>query len=65
MLWNGGAGGVWSLTANVNWQLNGFVRIRPEIKFHSFDAESGSRGLFDDGQEDDQMVVLLNLFVQF
>ncbi|WP_334028593.1 outer membrane beta-barrel protein [Alteromonas sp. P256] len=65
VLWGGARGDVTSITANLSWQLNRFVRIRPELRYDDFSGDSNSVGLFNDGTASSQALGLLNVFVHF
>lgn len=65
ILWSsrGASGGnVFSLTGALEWQPTPQLRIRPEVRFDSYNG--GGNGIFGDG-EDDQLLGLVNVNVVF
>lgn len=66
VLWSsvGATGGdVYSLTANLDWQVNPFMRVRPEVRYDTYTGDG--TGLFGDGTEDDQFIALFSTNVNF
>ena len=66
VLWGstGATGGsVTSLTAGLEWQATPNIRIRPEIRYDKYSGKGLS--IFGDGQEDDQVIGMVNTVINF
>ena len=56
------AGSFYSLTRGVNYYPHPNVTIRPEIRYDWF---TGGRNPYNDGQKDNQVLVAINVYLQF
>lgn len=62
VLWGGVDATVYSATAGLDWQANKFFRIRPEVRYDTTDDD---QLLFGEGQEDSQLLGVLDVVVTF
>ena len=51
------------MTANVTWQVEDFVRIRPEIRYDIYDGNG--LPLFANNTENEQFVAMVDVILQF
>ncbi|MEI8611721.1 outer membrane beta-barrel protein [Enterovibrio sp. Hal110] len=66
VLWSsvGATGGdVYSLTANLSWSANQYIKITPELRYDTYKGQGA--GLFAGGKSDDQFIALLNAVTYF
>ncbi len=63
VLWAGSPGDVYAMTANVTWQVEDFVRIRPEIRYDIYDGDG--LPLFANNTENEQFVAMVDVILQF
>ncbi|MCC4796731.1 MULTISPECIES: outer membrane beta-barrel protein [Enterovibrio] len=66
VLWSsvGATGGdVYSLTANLSWSANQYIKISPELRYDTYKGQGA--GLFAGGKSDDQFIALLNAVTYF
>jgi hypothetical protein len=56
------AGSFYSLTGGVNYYPHPNVTIRPEVRYDWF---AGGRNPYNDGQKDNQVLVAINVYLQF
>ena len=56
------AGSVYSLTGAVNYYAHSNITIRPEIRYDWF---TGGRNPYNDGHNDNQVLVAINAYLQF
>jgi hypothetical protein len=65
VLWAGSPGKVTAITGNAEWQLNPFLKLRPELRYDRFDGRPGALPLFADHTSKDQLIGLLDLVTYF
>jgi hypothetical protein len=56
------AGSFYSLTGEVNYYAHSNITIRPEIRYDWF---TGGRNPYNDGHNDNQLLVAINAYLQF
>ena len=59
----GSPGKVYSLTANLDWQINPYINIIPELKYDRYDGNG--LPLFANKTENSQLLGLVNLVIKF
>lgn len=62
-LFAGSPGKVYSFTANLDWQINPYLNIIPEIKYDQYDGNG--LPLFGNKTEDNQLLGLVNIVFKF
>ena len=53
---------MYALTANLTWNASDVLRVRPEIRYDSWDGDGDP---FDAGRDDSQFFAALNLVFSF
>lgn len=56
------AGSFYSLTGGVNYYAHSNITIRPEVRYDWF---TGGRNPYNDGHNDNQVLVAVNAYLQF
>ena len=61
----GTGGSFYAVTAGVNYAPNSWIKLRPELRYDYFGADSDGTKAYDDGNEFDQLGVAMDMIVTF